>query len=95
MRKLHRRRRYKRRERKVSFSELDSLLSFFGTTHSPTYHFSFFCLLTAAQAESKRPKKKVKTETADEPIAVKEWPEIDKKKITAVTREILTRLVSV
>jgi hypothetical protein len=63
--------------------------------HIHQHIISFFCLLTAAQAESKRPKKKVKTETADEPIAVKEWPEIDKKKITAVTREILSRLVSV
>jgi hypothetical protein len=51
-------------------------------------------LFTSAPGNSNRLKKKVKTEAAELPIAAKEWPEIDKKRITDVTREILARLVS-
>jgi hypothetical protein len=54
----------------------------------------FVLFTTSAPGESNHPKKKVKTETAEEPIAAKDWPEIDKKRITDVTREILARLVS-
>lgn len=60
-------------------------------THSANHTYLFDCL---APGKSKPSKKKMKTETAVEPIVAKEWPEIDMKQITVLTREILSRLVS-